>query len=254
MGIEPASASPEAAPVAPPDHERIPSAVEQPTPSKRRTGRTPPGRITPPGRRSGSIPSSAITAAVVMVVVPVAVVGIAVFSTSRRPHDPLLEWVAASAQASPDRAVLRPDATVGGAPVVIVTRENYRIVGRNASDPDPSLWTFPLVSVGLLGSTLDDTVLWVPQSGPFAVAHSGGDPAALLVLWKGGGSPPSVRLTLLSTSGRTLWSATLDPNTTPMKLHWLEPRDGKLTLAAIGSDGRTTLLTIDTTKPAPPAP
>lgn len=107
----------------------------------------------------------------------------------------------------------------GGA--ALLARRDQRLIARAAGGAETPLWTFPEeASASLAGTSLDDAVLWIARSGPFASRGAGEGIA--LVLWRPGqGENEAPQLSLLSAGGKALWSATLERGARMSQISWV---------------------------------
>lgn len=189
------------------------------------TLRSRPPRFRPPS----ALMRPAWTRAVLFVAVPL-LLWILTVATSHQPDDPSLEWVVSTTAPAAEPVVLRPaPGDSGKAGAMAVTRHGNRLQALQPGTRHSDDWQFPTVeSAGLVGKTLDDAVVWIPREGPFALKTSStADAPALLVLWTTGDSASRpVRLSLLSRTGKEVWTTVLDPDATPDRLSWVSTPQG----------------------------
>lgn len=170
-----------------------------------------------------------------------------------------LGWLVAAVQSSEDVVVVRPVAGApSGALVLAIERRGDRIVATAAGSPDKVLWQYPTVSGGLttlLGQKLDDTVLWIPRTGPYAPSGKAGEAALMIFTEEPAetGSGRMLTLSLMDMNGAPMWMLALGSGLDTKSVMWTT--DGQTGRLAVMRPGVPTVLVDPSTGQAlPPSP
>lgn len=164
----------------------------------------------------------------ILVAIPLLLWGLTL-ALPRKGDASAFDWVVSATAAPAGSVALRPRADGGALPALVIARRDNHLEATSAPvSPDAGSWRFPTTDDGaLIGTTLNDAVLWIPREGPFALKTAPPQEPVLVVFWsQGEASSGRVRLSFVDRAGKEIRTHVLDGGASPGRCSWVSTSQG----------------------------